>query len=251
MRWKLFVALLLSCLAGRTYAQDVILTVDSKPIQVKVIEIGEEFIWYKTFDNLKGPNYKMSVSRVTKIVFENGTEKTFAPASLFGHRSPYVYDDFGPYGPIDYRWGNYYDRRGRIRSEELADYIGVSLYGSDYMKAKSQYFWGMSLTTSGAALLAGALVGGLMAADYNRKSAAMMSGMSGGGSRADGSLSVVSGLAGAACLGAGIPIWIKGNRCLSRIADDYNRNYGRDRLGYSPSLSVGATGSGIGLALNF
>ena len=196
MKWKLFIALLLSSLAGSAYAQDVI------------------------------------------------------------HGSPYVYDDLGAHGTIDFRRGHYYDCRGRIHPEDMADYIGISLYGSDYRRAKSQYLWGMSLTTAGASLLAGALVGGLMTADYNRKSASMSSGMSWygpgrGNYSASSSLPVVSGLAGAVCLGAGIPIWIKGNRGLNRIADDYNRNYGRDRLGHAPSLSVGATGSGIGLALVF
>ena len=199
MKWKIIIALLLTSLAGKAYAQDIIHTVDAK---------------------------------------QN------------------VFDDWGTYGPIDYRWGHYYDCRGRLRPEDMADYIGISLYGSDYMKAKSQYMWGMSLTTTGATLLVGALVGGLMTADYNRKSASMSSGMSwhgpGHGDYSAGStLPVVGGLAGAVCLGAGIPIWIKGNRGLNRIADDYNRNYGRDRLGHAPSLSVGATGSGIGLALNF
>lgn len=248
--------LLFSCIAGRAFAQDVIHTINTKPIQAKVIEIGEDYIWYKTFDNQEGPDYKMSVSRVTKIVFENGTVKTFAPASLYGHRIPYVYDEFGPYGPLEYRWGHYYDRRGRIYGENLADYIGVSLYGSDYMKAKSQYFWGLSLAAAGATLLAGAIVGGAMYADYSRSTAAIDAhmaqyGMGGSGSSSSGAIYVAGGLVGAACLGVGIPIWVKGNRGLNNIADDYNRNYGSDKYGYAPSLSIGATGNGVGLALVF
>ena len=56
---------------------------------------------------------------------------------------------------------------------------------------------------------------------------------------------------GAACLGVGIPLWVKGDRQLNGIADDYNRNYGHRNLGYGSSLTVGPTRSGIGLALNF
>ena len=33
---------------------------------------------------------------------------------------------------FEYRWGHYYDRRGRLYAEQLQDYLGVSLYGSDY-----------------------------------------------------------------------------------------------------------------------
>ncbi len=255
MSRKIFVMLLLALFAGRVYAQDVIHTIDTKPIQAKVIEIGDDYIWYKTYDNPDGPDYKMSVSRVTKIVFENGTVKSFAPESLFGYRSPYVYDYYdGPYGPLEYRWGHYYDRRGRLYGQNLADYIGVSLYGSDYMKAKSQYFWGLSLTAVGATLLTGALIGGAMYSDYSNSVAEIQSSMGEYGSSvgsSSGSSFVVTGLAGAACLGAGIPLWIKGNRGLNKIADDYNRNYGRDKLGSAPSVAVGPTTGGVGLALNF
>ena len=59
-------------------------------------------------------------------------------------------------------------------------------------------------------------------------------------------------IVGAGCLGAGIPLWVKGNRGLRNIADDYNRTYiNPDRNENSPNLSLGSTRSGIGLALNF
>lgn len=239
--------------AGRASAQDIIHTVDMRPIEAKVLEISEDYIWYKTFDNLTGPDYKLSVSRVTKIVFENGTVRLFATDPLFGLQSPHAYDDFGPYGPIDYRWGRYYDRRGLlISSEQIADYIGISLYGSEYMKAKSQYTWGMCLTTGGAACIAGAIIGGAMNAEFNRFAAGVEADMGlGRGLFSDGWIYVAGGVAGAALLGVGIPLWIKGNRSLYKIADDYNRNYGRGRLGYEPSLELGLTGNGIGLTFRF
>ena len=95
-----------------------------------------------------------------------------------------------------------------------------------------------------------------MNAKFNRNAAAMDAdmaryGMESSSSSSSGALYVVGGLAGAACLGVGIPIWVKGNRGLNKIADDYNRNYGRDKFGYAPSLSIGSTGNGVGLALVF
>ena len=89
-------------------AQDIIHTYDSAPIKAKVLEIGDDYMYYKTWDNPEGPLYNMSLSRVLKIVFENGTTKTFAPVS------PYITP--GPYGtyPLDYRWGHYYGPYGRI-----------------------------------------------------------------------------------------------------------------------------------------
>lgn len=95
-------------------------------------------------------------------MFENGTIKTFAPAS------PYISQRlYGTY-PLDYRWGHYYGPHGRISRGEVADYIGYSLYGSEYMKASNQYNWGAYLTGAGVA---------------------------------------VGYIASAACLGAGMPYW--------------------------------------------
>ena len=150
-------------------------------------------------------------------------------------------------------WGHYYDRRGRLYAEQMRDYLGVSLYGSDYLKANRQYHWGFWLTLGGALVLASSITMGVMEADYNRSVAAMdMYGsiQDGGQSDMEG-LYVAGGIAGAACIGAGIPLWIKGNRKLNAIADDYNQRYGRNAYGYKPSLSAGVTGNGIGLALNF
>ncbi len=59
-------------------------------------------------------------------------------------------------------------------------------------------------------------------------------------------------IASAACLGAGIPLWVKGTKGLRKIADDYNRTYvNPDRNSGTPNLSLGATANGIGLAFNF
>ncbi len=130
---------------------------------------------------------------------------------------------------------------------------GVSLYGSDYRKASSQYLSGFWLSIGGAALLVSSIINGAMLSDYNRGVASMNmpSSMRGNDHSSIGALYVAGGIAGAACLGAGIPLWIRGNRKLNAIADDYNQRYGRNTYGYKSSLSVGATGNGVGLALSF
>ena len=55
---------------------------------------------------------------------------------------------------------------------------------------------------------------------------------------------------GVACLGAGIPLWIKGNQRLSDVADNYNQMY-RSGYGYSPRLDFGPAAHGIGFTLRF
>ena len=227
--------------SGVSIAQDIIHTYDSAPIKAKVLEIGDDYMYYKTWDNPDGPLYNMSLSRVLKIVFENGTTKTFAPVSPYISQSLY-----GTY-PLDYRWGHYYGPYGRIPRGEIADYIGYSLYGSEYMKASNQYNWGAYLTGAGVAGVLVTIFAHIAYSemnDFNNRHGMHSTGSDVG--------VAVGYIASAACLGAGIPLWVKGTRGLRKIADDYNRTYvNPDRKGGTPNLSLGATANGIGLAFNF
>lgn len=63
--------------ASTAAAQDVIHTRDGKMIESKVLEISEESVSYKMFNNLEGPVFKMASDKIFKIVFENGTEHSF------------------------------------------------------------------------------------------------------------------------------------------------------------------------------
>ena len=251
MKAKLILVCALTVLCGTAFAQDIIHTIDGRSIEAKVLEISDEDILYKTFDNQDGPDYRMSVSRILRIVFQNGTERSFAPSSLI-FQSPYAYDAIGPYGPLEYRWGHYYDRRGRLYADQLRDYLGVSLYGSDYLKADRQLTWGLVLTVTGATFLVGSLVAGGASAEYNRNVSSMNLPYHMRETAASSPAPyIVGGLVGAACLGFGIPLWVKGDKKLNAIADDYNQRYGNKNYGYRPSLNLGSTGNGVGLALNF
>ena len=169
--------------------------------------------------------------------------KTFAPVSPY--ISPRLYGTY----PIDYRWGHYYSPYGRISREDIIDYIGYSLYGSEYMKASNRYVWGIHLTGAGASAILISIATHIAYAGMDRFSD--RHGMS--GHSTDYSAGIAVGyIAGAACLGAGIPLWVKGSKGLRKIADDYNRRYiNPEENGTSPNLSLGATRNGIGLAFNF
>ncbi len=170
------------------------------------------------------------------------------------HYDYYDYYDYydpydGPHGPIEYRWGRYYDQYGRIIPR---DWLGVSLYGSEYLRAKRQVGWGATLTTGGIVLCLSAILGGALESDYNRNVSQMGSHFQDfdNGSGGVSAMVIAQGLLGAACLGAGIPLWTRGNRTFYRIADDYNRRYGRG-YGYAPSLTLGSSRNGLGLSLQF
>jgi len=233
MKVNLLLTLGLMLFCAESFAQDIIHTLDERPIEAKVLEITDDYVRYKTFDNLEGPDYRMSVNRVVRIVFENGTEKAFS--------SPAPLTSSGYYGPVRYRYGRFFDYRGRL-FENSDDFMGVALFGSDYRKARGQFFWGFGLTSIGAALVVASLVGSSMVNDFNRDNHSM---------RVSNDTEKLFGVMGVACLGAGIPLWISGNRKLNKIADEYNKNYGRGNVGYNPSLELKSGANGVGLALNF
>ena len=155
---------------------------------------------------------------------------------------PYDYDA-GSF--LDYRWGHIYDGYRRLHTQEVIDYLGYTTYGSEYMRAKSNVQWGFSLTAGGAvaALFGTSLLSSVL--DSNRFTEEH--GMSMRSSPAQG---VVPMVVGAACLGVGIPLWVRGSRQMRSMVDDYNRNH-RDAYGSNTSITVGPAPGGIGLALNF
>ena len=239
MKTKLILVSLLVLLCAKGFAQDVIHTQDGT-IQAKVVEITDDTVRYKTFDNLEGPDYSIPVGRVVRIVFENGTEKVFTVSDY--------------YGPLAYHWGSFYDKRGRLYSDQVRDYLGVTLYGSRYRKARNQFQWGTGLTVGGATMLLGALAGSGMYTYFNNKwgtrttqATNLDTGETGQTYNPMPGLIIV-GAVGAAFIGAGIPLWISGDRKLNDLADDYNRQYGP---GHAASLQIGPTSGGVGLALRF
>ena len=203
-RFIVAVAILLFGAALSANAQDKIYSLWGNPIEARVTEIGDNSLYYKAFDNLDGPEYKMSLEFVTKIVYENGREETF----------------FAPYC--------------RFSKRELTDYIGYSVYGSDYRKARSQYRSGKWLTGIGGPVLAFAAINAA--------------------TRDDGDYIVpfILGIVGVTDLSIGIPVLIKANRKLNAMLDDYTRNcVGSRSASYNPTFSLGATNSGVGLSFNF
>lgn len=226
MKTKLIFICVLLGLCGNVFAQDFIHTADGRSIKAKVLEINEVDILFKTFDNLEGPDYRLPVDRVNKIVFENGTVKSFAPAIIL---SPYAADPY--YGPLEYRRGYYHGHYRRMYADQVPDYL----------KASRQHDWGLWLTVGGTTLLVASIVSGAMEADFNRSVNARGSSLL--------PLHIAGGIAGAACVGAGIPLWVNGSKQLDAIAEEYKRrNAGH---AYNQRLSIGNTANGIGLAFRF
>lgn len=159
---------------------------------------------------------------------------------------PYDPYDAYPHSDLDYRWGGIYDGYHRLYGDELIDYLGYSTYGSEYMRAKSNVYWGFSLTAGGAAVTLFGI--GLLSAILDDNRFSDENGLHMHSSLAAG---IVPMAVGAACLGVGIPLWVRGTRQMRAMVDDYNLNHREEEYGSRTSVTVGPTRSGLGLALNF
>ena len=63
------------------FAQDIIVTRDSKRIEAKVTEINVDVVRYKQFDNQDGPVYSLPKNDILTIVYQNGQVETFELAT--------------------------------------------------------------------------------------------------------------------------------------------------------------------------
>jgi TM2 len=76
---KRFILILSFVLAGVTAisAQDLIVKKNGEDQQAKILEVGQNEIKYRKWDNLEGPIYSMPVSDILLIRYENGTNEVF------------------------------------------------------------------------------------------------------------------------------------------------------------------------------
>jgi len=66
-------------MAIAVHAKDIVITVESKSIKAKVLEINDQEIKYKDFENLEGPTYVMKRTDIHMIIYQNGKVETFEP----------------------------------------------------------------------------------------------------------------------------------------------------------------------------
>ena len=69
---KYFILLIATVLSICAFAQDVIVTKDSKKIDAKILEVSKSEIKYKEADNLEGPTFVLEVDDINSIIYSNG-----------------------------------------------------------------------------------------------------------------------------------------------------------------------------------
>lgn len=71
----ILISLLIAC--TNLFSQDIIELKSGNKIEAKLLEITENTIRYKKYDNLEGPTYSTSLSEISSITYENGTKDIF------------------------------------------------------------------------------------------------------------------------------------------------------------------------------
>jgi len=73
----LFLTLCIFAISSACFAQDIIVTKDSRKIKAKVVRINEENVRYKNFDDQEGQTITIPKSRIASILYEDGEVETF------------------------------------------------------------------------------------------------------------------------------------------------------------------------------
>jgi hypothetical protein len=69
---KAIVCMVTLLLASSLWAQDIIVTTDSKKIEAKILEVSDSEIKYKEKEYLDGPTFVMATNKISSVLYANG-----------------------------------------------------------------------------------------------------------------------------------------------------------------------------------
>lgn len=216
------------------FAQDIITKKDGTDIKAKVTEIDKNNVSFKKFSNLDGPTYKLDVADILMITYENGEREMYNVES-------YANKSDMPSGIMTYNsWSGKVSVGGiTIENEMLGRFFtpeDLKLYNNG--KALS--------TVGGIVSIVGAIPFGYgigYIIGWN---------IGGGGTPPSGpyqsnyNAAKIMALVGGVLFAVGLGVNIPGESKIKRAVNNYN-----SALTYHPSLHLGATDNGIGLAYVF
>ena len=200
-----------------TFAQDVIVTTDSKKIEAKIVEVSSTQVKYLDFNVQDGPTFVLSTDEISSIIFASGQVKVYEHNTQKSvviqpeNKSEYLY-----------RTGNTYFYDGKqMKGDVYANFLK-----DNCTEAYNKYQQGHSVSIAGWVLLGvgvGLDIGFSWWLPY-------------------------SGYVGLACEIACIPTLIVGYTQMHRSADLFNSAcVGKSQAYWSVTTSQ----NGVGLALNF
>ena len=260
--WAMFFAVSAFC-------ADVIITTKSEKLEVKIVEISSTEVKYKKINNLQGPTFVLSTNDINTIMYANGDvqvieHKAAQPASAAQPAQPIQYaqpqQGYGQYpqaGGYQQPYGNNYGYNPNMPYPGTPGYAGNGIVrnGHDYYYKGQQIklqdflyqtcpqaydYWRKNflMECAGWGLLSGGTI-------------LLVTGCILGGGTATGAEAYYGlAAAGAACVGAGIPLGAVGNvRRCKKAPEIFNQQCAAR---YSEvRFNLQASQNGIGLALNF
>lgn len=236
--------------AHSAFAQDIIFTKASEVIEAVVVEVNDDDIVYKSYDNPEGPVYRMSVDRIAKIRYMNGKEDVFGnvPEQPVAGGQVFLGEPV-PYGNMRYDSGAMYLDGNMLTYADMQACMPLDLY--------NQARGGLKMRNSGKKLMiAGGVITGVSVILIVAGAASLASqAYYNEGVYYDMALgqafAITTGCVcifpGVACLSAGIPLYCVGQSRAKRAAATYNSRGQANQL----TLNIGAARSGFGLYLNF
>jgi hypothetical protein len=213
-----FIALTCVC-----FAQDVIVTKDSRKINAKVTEVNVDDIKYKNFDNQEGPTYTLPKSEIASILYQDGKVETFKTESATAQAAV----SSSVQTPKSTR--TYYSKRELAFRLEKEDPILFQQYKSGKRTAaigRGLFWGGMGV----------AAIGGIWLASI-------------GHNYEDEETGVILIAGGSVSMLTGIPVMIIGGAKKRRALNLYHR---RNLLNETtPHFQLNMHGNGLGLAYVF
>ncbi len=124
-------------------AQDIIVLKSGDLIQSKVLEVGENDLKYKKWDNIDGPTYTMSLAKILSVNYQNGKK-----------------DIFTDFSPVKSDVAKSVDNVSQSITMS-GDNISKGIDNSVYLKQQQMINAGETLETIGLILGLGCAVGGI------------------------------------------------------------------------------------------
>jgi len=211
------------CCGHVLQAQDIITLKNGDEIQAKVLEIEDQTIKYKKFDNPSGPNYTLKKAEIFMIRYENGSKDVFneiaTSESADKQQQPIKY--------LSYDRGRVYQNAAKLKPVQIRSIMAVSSEAfQKYNSGRSLYIVGQVIAYPGYFVL-GWGIGTLIS----------------GGENGVGFL--VSGAAG---ILVGELISFSGNNKIKSSVQIYNLKV-NNALSYQ--INFGLTQTGVGLSMRF
>jgi len=251
MKKLLITFLLLSGLFLSLKAQDIIITHDAQRIDAVIEEISDTEIRYKRTDNLNGPTFVLSTSKIASIIFKNGDVQTFAaPApqptnTNTNTNTQPMQNSKAVYSVREAEDIDFVPGQEIIKSEKRGKYyygnveMDLGLY-KDFLKltcaeAYKQYQQGEGMVWMGA-IFGGAMMGAALGLLFRPTDAHL----------------IASGVLIGSSVAFGVPMIYFGGKKEDSALDIFNKQCSAS-LNYQQALSLnfGVTSNGVGLILNF